>query len=75
MYFYYIWCKMRKMSEVRREPMPENVRKIVLREQVKQKEKTGMNQFSIQSTIYKIILDWERCVNSGNEKNESKNNI
>lgn len=56
------------MSEVRREQMPEDVRKIVLREQLKQKEKTGMNQFSIQSTIYKIIRDWEACVNAQKEK-------
>lgn len=38
--------------------IPEEVRKIILREQVKLKEKHGTNQYSISLTIYKIIKEW-----------------
>jgi len=39
--------------------VPEEVRKIILREQVKLKEKHGTNQYSISLTIYKIIKEWK----------------
>lgn len=57
-----------EMSEYRRETMPEDVRIIVLREQTREKEKRGINQFSITSTIYKIIREWEKCYNSQKDK-------
>lgn len=56
------------MSDIRREPMPEDVRAIVLREQLEEKKKRGINQFSITCTIYKIIREWEKCYNSQKEK-------
>jgi len=39
--------------------VPVDVRKIILREQSKEKEKKGVAQYSIQMTIIKIIRQWE----------------
>lgn len=39
--------------------VPVDVRKIILREQAKEKEKKGVAQYSIQMTIIKIIRQWE----------------
>jgi len=41
--------------------VPEPVRKIIVREQSKQKEKIGSNMFGLEQTIYKIIQEWEKC--------------
>lgn len=48
--------------------MPEDVRKIVLKEQHQEKQNRGTNQFSMSTTIYKIIREWEKCYNSQKEK-------
>jgi hypothetical protein len=38
--------------------MPIDVLKVVLKEQGKEKEKRGLKQFSISTTIIKIIREW-----------------
>jgi len=48
--------------------LPEDVRKIILKEQLKEKEIRGINQFSMSTTIYKIIREWEKCYQSQREK-------
>lgn len=40
--------------------LPVDIRKIIVREQGKEKENRGI-QFSISSTIIKIIREWEKC--------------
>ena len=41
--------------------IPEDVFRIVQKEQSEIKLKKGTNQFSFESTIYKMIKDYERC--------------
>lgn len=41
--------------------IPDDVFKILLTEQHKEKLKTNKGVFGIERTIYKIIKDWERC--------------
>lgn len=41
--------------------IPTDVNRIILQEQAKAKAQKGTNQFSIESTIYKIIREFERC--------------
>jgi hypothetical protein len=45
-----------------------DVHDILTREQANEKKKRGTNQFSLSSTIQKIIRDWERC--TGGEKKQ-----
>jgi hypothetical protein len=56
------------MSDLTLKAIPEDVRKIVLKQQLKEKEDRGINQFSMSTTIYKIIREWEKCYNSQKEK-------
>lgn len=39
--------------------VPIDVRKIILREQAKEKDKRNVMQYSITSTVIKIIRQWE----------------
>ncbi len=39
--------------------VPIDVRKIILQEQAKEKDKKGLGQYSIQMTICKIIRQWK----------------
>lgn len=43
--------------------MPIDVLKIILKEQGKEKEKRGLKQFSISTTIIKIIREWNNKCN------------
>lgn len=45
--------------------VPIDVRKIILREQGKEKEKKGVGQYSVQQTIIKIIRQWENKCREG----------
>ena len=38
--------------------VPPEVHKIVIKEQAKEKEFKGVNQFSLALTIFKIIKEW-----------------
>jgi hypothetical protein len=40
--------------------VPEDVRKVIIRQQAKEKEFRGTNQFSMASVIYKIIREWNQ---------------
>lgn len=39
-----------------------DVHNILVREQASEKEKRGINQYSLSSTIQKIVREWERCI-------------
>lgn len=41
--------------------IPEEVFKIVQKEQNDIKEQRGTNSFSFESTVYKMLRDYERC--------------
>lgn len=43
--------------------IPIDVRKILLKEQFKEKEKRGTMQYSISTTIFKIIREWNNKCN------------
>lgn len=43
--------------------VPIDVRKIILQEQAKEKQKRGVAQYSVQSTIIKIIRQWNNKCN------------
>jgi hypothetical protein len=38
--------------------LPEDVRRIILREQRIEKENRGTNQYGLSSVIYKLIREW-----------------
>lgn len=46
------------MADVLFKNMPEDVRKILLKQQGKEKENRGTNQYSLALTAYKIIREW-----------------
>lgn len=56
------------MSDILLRRLPEDVRKILLKEQYKEKDNLGTNQVSMSWIIYKIIREWEKCYNSQKEK-------
>lgn len=56
------------MPDIILKNVPEDVRKIILKEQNKEKENRGRMQYSMSLTIFKIIREWERCYNSQKEK-------
>jgi hypothetical protein len=60
----YFWYQMYQMADLTLRSLPEDVRKIILKEQLREKENRGINQFSLSTTIYKIIREWEKCINS-----------
>lgn len=43
--------------------VPIDVLKIVLKQQGKEKEKRGLKQFSLSTTIFKIIREWNNKCN------------
>ncbi len=46
------------MTDLLLQNVPEDVRHIILTQQDKEKKSRGTNQFSISTTIYKIIREW-----------------
>lgn len=51
------------MADIILKAVPPEVRKLILREQLKEKEKRG-GQYSMSLTVFKIIKEWEQCYNS-----------
>lgn len=41
--------------------MPDDVFKIILKEQGKIKTERSISQYSLEQTIYSIIREWKRC--------------
>jgi len=41
--------------------VPDDVRRIILKQQGILKGLTGRTQYSMETTIYHIIRDWQRC--------------
>jgi len=56
------------MADIVLRAVPLEIRKIVLKEQSKEKENRGTSQYSMSSTIFKIIREWETCYNSQKDK-------
>lgn len=56
------------MADLVLRDIPEEVRQIVLKQQLKEKQDRGVNQYSMSTTIFKIIREWEKCYNSQKEK-------
>lgn len=48
--------------------IPQDVFKLVIQEQSKIKEARGTRQFSFESTIYKMLRDYDKCRKSNNFK-------
>lgn len=46
------------MADLILKNVPEEVRKIILQQQLKEKEHRGTNQYSIALTVFKIIKEW-----------------
>jgi len=46
------------MADLILKNVPEEVRKIILKQQQKEKENRGTNQYSLACVIYKIIKEW-----------------
>lgn len=46
------------MADLLLKNIPEEVRKILLKQQQKEKENRGTNQYSLSCVIYKIIKEW-----------------
>jgi hypothetical protein len=47
------------MADIVIRNLPEDVRKVILQEQLREKKNRGTNQFSMSSTIIKIIREWK----------------
>lgn len=56
------------MADMILRAIPEEIRKIVLREQLREKENRGTNQVSMSTVICKIIREWEKCYNQKEKK-------
>lgn len=56
------------MADISLKAVPPDVHKLILREQLKEKENRGMQQYSLSLTVYKIIREWEKCYNSQKNK-------
>lgn len=52
--------------------IPDDIFRILLIEQNKEKINKNKGQFGLEQTIYKIIRDYERCKRSEDEINSSK---
>lgn len=48
--------------------IPEDVFKILLKEQHKEKSEKNKGMFGIEQTIYKIVRDYERCKKQEEDK-------
>lgn len=46
------------MADLLLKKVPEDVRKILLKQQGKEKENRGTNQYSLSSVVYKIVKEW-----------------
>lgn len=52
----------KKISDIIVRDIHPDVHKILAREQANEKVKRGINQYSLSSTIQKIVREWERCI-------------
>lgn len=50
-----------EIPDIRIRNVDPETQRILLAEQAKQKEKRGINQFSLSSTIKLIVREWEKC--------------
>lgn len=58
--------KREKKSYTFRDGMPENVYKIIIREQNKKKNQLGTTQYSMERTFYYIVLEFDRMLKDKN---------
>lgn len=45
--------------------IPADVYQIVLEQQNEEKKRRGMNQFSFEAAIYKIVREFKKCKDAG----------
>lgn len=50
--------KLYRFMDITLKAVPDDVRKVIIREQALEKESRGVNQFSMSTTIFKIIREW-----------------
>jgi hypothetical protein len=48
------------MADIILKSVPEDIRKIVIKEQAKEKENRGTNQYSMACVIFKIVREWNQ---------------
>jgi len=48
--------------------LPDDIRQFLIKEQAKHKMSTGMSQFSLEQTIYKLLREYQRCKTETNFK-------
>ena len=53
------------MADLVLKDVPEDVRKIILREQLIEKQNRGTNQYSMACVIFKIIKEWNNKCKQG----------
>lgn len=54
-------AELKKMPDIILRNIPPDIQKVLVREQAREKENRGINQYSLSSTIQKIIREWEKC--------------
>ncbi len=48
--------------------IPDDIRQFLIKEQAKHKLNTGLTQFSLEQTMYKLLRDYIRCREENNFK-------
>jgi len=48
------------MPDIILKSVPEDVRKMIIKQQLKEKEDRGTNQYSMSCVIFKIIREWNQ---------------
>ena len=56
-------AKQQQIDFKRLSTVPIDVRKIILKEQQKEKDKRGIGKYSIQLTLIKIVREWNNKCN------------
>lgn len=51
--------------EVHLRGIPEDLWRVIVREQAREKVNKGINQYSLSATVIKIIREWEQLKKSG----------
>lgn len=53
------------MAEISFKGIPDDVMKILIKEQAKEKENRGTNQYSLSRTLIKIVKEWNSNCREG----------
>lgn len=55
-------AEVKKIPNIIIRNIPHDIQKVLVREQAREKENRGVNQYSLSSTVIKIIREWEKCM-------------